>query len=184
MGCPCKIVIGDLYKSSDMQQPFFFVWAEFFIDCTKPNKDGKELKDVFIAEDFGFYDFYKCNKFLEIDSYDLTDKVVEFGSTLHYWTYEFFDNYIERIGHGDYFGNDIDKLMYNIIDFENLNWTEGTLRIIDRISVDEQNNYLILKCITGGASERWFISYDAIDWAKSPQKQENDNEDFFEFYLK
>lgn len=56
MGCPCKIVIGDLYKSSDMQQPFFFVWAEFFIDYTKPNKDGKELKDVFIAEDFGFYD--------------------------------------------------------------------------------------------------------------------------------
>ena len=136
------------------------------------------------VEDFGFYDFYKCNKFLEIDSYDLIDKVVKFKSHYTYWTYEFFDNYIERIGYNEHFGNDIDKLMYNIIDFENLNWTEGTLRIIDRVSVDEQNNYLILKCITGDASERWFISYDAIDWTKSPQAQEIDNEHFLKFYLK
>lgn len=124
------------------------------------------------VKDFGFYNLDKCNKFIDILAYDFGKNIVYpdpyAGS---YKVTEFFDNYFESA----YYSNSSEiqghkkKELYSIISNDTISCYEGKkITIIENIVVNEEKDYLIMKCLDSNRREKWYISYDAIDWNKGP----------------
>lgn len=170
-------------------------WAETTCDtprtCTKCGKtEGDALGHNMIngtctfcgysewsVEDFGFYDLDKCNKFLQITSYNQSANKVGYYFHNFYKITEFGDEYFQTTekyttGRKD----SISKHLYEISDSKTIivenRYNE---RIIEIDVIDKENNYFVMKTLDSMSDEHWYLTYDAVDWTKEPYVEENKN---------
>lgn len=125
---------------------------------------------------FGFYDLDIENRFLRIKSYDFGNGgYVISDEKFEYNIYTLRDGYFESYHYNINDGREkTSKIMYSILSEDSIEITaNGTVeRIYDRVIIDEENNAFILKLLLPSGSERWWISYNSIDWSRKPEKTE------------
>ncbi len=125
--------------------------------------------------EFGFYDLNIENRFVLISSYNLTEGFVLSDDDSEYNIYTLHDGYFESYHNYVTTGNEeTNKIMYSIESEDSIVITaNGTVeKIYDRVIIDESSKAFILKLILPSGSERWWLSYNSVDWKKAPEKTE------------
>lgn len=135
-------------------------------------------------DQIGFYDFQGITKFVRIERISTNEGCV---MAKYDYLFEFKGSYFVETHVTS--GAEVSTAPFTVLDNDVINIPSygGAWRIFDRIIIDSEKNAVWLKLYDEESNEFWLISYDSIDWSKSPESGSfkiDTNSFSFKYYLK
>ena len=144
-------------------EPLEHEYSEGF--CTRCYAEDPSYVNL---ENYGFYNMYGMNDWVQITAYDFGEGTVSVdGHGYSVWDYSFETSYIleGKIISGSFekSSNTDTVFVYDIIDNDSLVYDSNKSWVIyDRV-VNQEKEYLVLKTQRKG-KDMWFVPSDLIDW--------------------